>query len=363
MLFHHRAAEVGARAVLAHAFGQRDRRDRPADPQPGRERLAHRAHQDDPIRLDALQAADGVAVVAELGVVVVLDHEPSGRAGPADEGRPAGRREHDPGRVLMGRGDQDGLGRRRGEGRDVDAARVHGDGQELEPGAAQQRQLPDAGRVLDGEHAVAVLGQQPEQDREAVRDPVGHDDLVRRGVGRPDPAEIAGQLEPQRGHPARVRVRQVAVRDRAQHVAGRGQPAVARERGEVGYPWPQVVRQLGVRLRPGRPGTRRRAVRGGQRRHPGALAAVRDEEAFGDQLLVRRDDDAAGHDELLREITAGGQSGAGDQSPGADRRAQFGGDLIRKPPSRTVEVEMEVGHGSVVRSAPMPPLGGELTSN
>ena len=354
VLFYDVAAEVGAGPIVPRSFGQRGRRGHPAEAQPRRQRLAHRAGQDDPPRIDALQAADGVPVVAELGVIVVFDHQPVDVAGPADQGGAAVRRQHDTRRVLVGGGDQHGPGLGPGEGRDIDAVGVHGDGHEVDSGTSQQRQLTNAGRVLDGEHAVPVLGEQPDHDREAVRDTVGHDDLVRRGVGRPYPAEITGQLGAQGDHTGRVGIGEVAVRQRPQHMPGRGEPPVARERREVGHPGPQVVRQVGTGPRPGQAGLRRWAVRRGQRRHPGALATVRDQEARGDELLVRGDDDATGNDELLREIATGRQSGAGGQPPGSDRCAQFGGDLVGKPTRRPIELEMEVGHVSVFISPHAP---------
>ena len=48
-------------------------RDQPAEPQRGRERLGDRPDVDDEVRPQALERADGRAVVAVLGVVVVLD--------------------------------------------------------------------------------------------------------------------------------------------------------------------------------------------------------------------------------------------------------------------------------------------------
>ena len=55
----------------------------------------------------ALQAADRVAVEAELGVVVVLQDDAVARGGPLHQRGPAGRRQHHAGRVLVGGRDQD----------------------------------------------------------------------------------------------------------------------------------------------------------------------------------------------------------------------------------------------------------------
>ena len=86
-----------------------------------RERLAHRADREHPLGREALQHADRVAVVAELGVVVVLDDEAVGVARPRDQRVAPLGGEHHAGRGLVGRRHHDHL--RAGGGERVDVAR------------------------------------------------------------------------------------------------------------------------------------------------------------------------------------------------------------------------------------------------
>ena len=74
------------------ASTRRRRQHEPAEPQRGRERLAHRAGVDDAVGVEALQRADGGAVVAVLGVVVVLDDDRVAGAQPGDAARCGARR-------------------------------------------------------------------------------------------------------------------------------------------------------------------------------------------------------------------------------------------------------------------------------
>jgi hypothetical protein len=119
-------AAVGEHLRLGDRAGQRRRGDDPAKPDRGRQRLAHRAEGEDPVRGDSLQHADGLAVVAELGVVVVLDDERVVTAGPLDQRLPPRRRQYHPGGRLVGRGHHHGAGPAGRQGRDVDPEVVHG---------------------------------------------------------------------------------------------------------------------------------------------------------------------------------------------------------------------------------------------
>jgi hypothetical protein len=62
------------------------RRDQPAQPEPRREDLARRAGVDDTVRAEPLERSDRLAVVAVLGVVVILDDEGVVVVGPGQEG-------------------------------------------------------------------------------------------------------------------------------------------------------------------------------------------------------------------------------------------------------------------------------------
>ena len=129
------AATVGD--VLAGGDGRAVGRVRPASRGAGgRERLADRAERDDAVGGQALQRADRVAVVAELGVIVVLDDDPAASAGPRDQLLAAVSGEHDAGGPLVGRGHQDGPGAGALERGDVDAVVVDRDRHGGEAGAA-----------------------------------------------------------------------------------------------------------------------------------------------------------------------------------------------------------------------------------
>jgi hypothetical protein len=83
-LFEGRGAPVGRDLRVTQGGGEPGRRDEPAEPDSGRERLARRAGVDDAVRGETLQGADGRPVVAVLGVAgaqrvdvdpVVLDRQ------------------------------------------------------------------------------------------------------------------------------------------------------------------------------------------------------------------------------------------------------------------------------------------------
>ena len=84
------------------------RRQHPAQPHPRCQPLARRADVEDAVGREALQRAD--ALVAELGVVVVLDDQPVAALGPLDQRRAATRAQRDAGRELVRRGHDDGVG-------------------------------------------------------------------------------------------------------------------------------------------------------------------------------------------------------------------------------------------------------------
>ena len=132
-----RACRRSARQLLgADRLEQRRRDDEPAEPERRRERLAGRAGVDDAVGLEALERADGRAVVAVLGVVVVLDRERVAVAQPGEQRGAALAGEHGAGRVLVGGGDDDGVGVR-AELVDAQAVVVDRDRDGLEPGAAR----------------------------------------------------------------------------------------------------------------------------------------------------------------------------------------------------------------------------------
>ena len=88
-LVEHRRAAIGEQLGLGDALDELRREDEPAEPEPGRERLAGGAGVDHAVGSEALQRADRRAVVAVLGVVVVLDDQRVALARPAARRRRA----------------------------------------------------------------------------------------------------------------------------------------------------------------------------------------------------------------------------------------------------------------------------------
>ncbi len=105
-------------AACAMRSEQQGARDQPADPDVGAERLRQRAEQDDAFGVEAVEGRERGDVVAELGVVVVLDDDravarrPGQQAFPARD-RQAGRRSGTGGRAWC----RSSAGRRAGRRR------------------------------------------------------------------------------------------------------------------------------------------------------------------------------------------------------------------------------------------------------
>ena len=103
-------AATGQRASRRPPPAQRRRHEHPAEADPGGQRLADRAQGDHPVGGESLQRPDGLAVVAELGVVVVLEGSSVDLGCPRDQRVAPLGRQHHAGRALVGRGDDDGSG-------------------------------------------------------------------------------------------------------------------------------------------------------------------------------------------------------------------------------------------------------------
>ena len=164
--------------------------DQPAEAQGRGQRLARRAEVDDPLGSEALERADRRAVVAELGVVVVLDDERVSPFAPSRAGRRRpGERTTPVGNWCAGVTTH-GLGFGAVEGADVDALGVDANRQRLQPGPRDD--LPDhcVAGVLDADGRPARPledgAEQADRLREATADervlgPTG--DATHRGRG------------------------------------------------------------------------------------------------------------------------------------------------------------------------------------
>ena len=185
----------------------RRRRTRPAAPSSRgagrRPRLRRGAAVHDAIGGEALQRADRAAVVAELGVEVVLHHVAVDGARPLDQLVAAARRQRHTARALVGRGDDGDPGR--GGAQPLDDEPVPVDRHRLDryPGAGQPSARRRVAGVLDGERPVP---QHLDEQVERVAEPGADDDPVRVGVDPPHPRQVLGQLDAQPRQPAPVLV-------------------------------------------------------------------------------------------------------------------------------------------------------------
>ena len=156
-----RRAEVGGPLRERDPVGERRGNDEPAEPQARRQDLAGRAGVDDAVRAETLDRADRFAVVAELGVVVVLDDRPAAALGPGQERRPPLRREDAAGRVLVRGGHDDGIDIGGVEQVDAQPRLVDRDLDDLQPERPEVVAALPLGRVLDRDPPRAVLAAGP----------------------------------------------------------------------------------------------------------------------------------------------------------------------------------------------------------
>ncbi len=286
----------------------------------------------DVVGCHALERADRVAVVAVLGVVVVLDHQRAGVARPRGQRGPPRRLEHDAGGGLMRRRDEHGVGTRRRHRGDVDAALVDGDRDDLHAAVGDQLARARVAGILDRDPPGAARAQDAADHRHRLGDAAADDDPLRRGLHAADAAEVAGERRPQPRVPAGRRVAELGVGDLAQRAPLGGGPCRAREEREVRGPRAQVVarrrwRRLGL-------------PRGGGRspgRHPRRRPAFDLEVALGRELPVRLHHHAPRHAELRRERPARRQPLTRRQPPRPHPVPQLPLDLGVQRPVSTPE--------------------------
>ena len=156
------AARLGRLAPCRRAadVGERRRQQQPAEPQRRRERLARRAGVDDALGRHALQRADRRAVVAVLGVVVVLDDDRVAAPRPVEQlrARRSGDSTAPVGHWCAGVSTT-ASAPSAGELVDAQPALVDGDRHGLEAGVEHRLVLRAPARVLDRHAARARLAQ------------------------------------------------------------------------------------------------------------------------------------------------------------------------------------------------------------
>ena len=256
-LLHDRRAEVVGGLGLDHAGGQPLGSDEPAQPQARRQRLADRPAVGDQLRREPLDRAHRGAVVAVLGVVVVLDDDSAGACGPVDQRGAALRREHHAERELVRRRDERGVRGERLEHVHAQPGVVHRHRHDLQPVRGQLLAAGRVRRVLHPDAAPAAGDQGAGEQRHPLRHAGGDDHALGVAGHAAGAAEVAGQRDPQLGSAARVAVVEPGVGRVAQGAPQRGEPGGAREQRDVGA--------AGAEVEAGRP-VRRRAAAGRRRR-------------------------------------------------------------------------------------------------
>ena len=106
-------------------------------------------------------------VVAEVPVVVVLDHDPVADRRPVQQGAPSLRRERRSGRELVLGAHDDGRNVR--ELVDTETSLVDADRHELEAGGGERRRTPAVARVLDRDARRASRPQDRREHEERLR--------------------------------------------------------------------------------------------------------------------------------------------------------------------------------------------------
>ncbi len=296
-----------------HRVEQPRRDDQPADPQAGSQALAGRPGVDDPIGRERLKRAHRLPVVAELPVVVVLDHH----AAPVGRLPAAPRVQRHAQRELVRRGQQESVGP---GGLADDGAHV------------VDRQRPQAQALPGGDVAVGLVAvglhregaragraQRAADSGQAVREAGADDDV--RGIGghSPRPGQVVRQGRPQRRDPARVRVAEQVIGSGCEDLSAGREPVPSRERRQVRHPGPQVVA-----------GHRRLRTSGGPRTRMGRLAwrdrcprpALGGQPSLRDQLAVDLGDRVAGEAQVRGQGPRRRQPRAGAKAAVPDRAAQ-----------------------------------------
>jgi hypothetical protein len=234
---------------------------------------------------------DRAAVVAELGVVVVLQDQAVDPAGPVEQGAAALRREHHPGRELVGRAHDD----RAHPGIPVEVAdpqpvAVDPGRRDPQPGGHGGRAQPVPAGVFDRDGADAGRSQGLADPAGRVRHAVAHRQVGGVGLGAPYPRQVPGQEVAEPGMAGGVRVPELGVGQGGGDRAKGRDPASQREGAQVG----QAGSQVDLRY-PARRGLGWRVAGGhsAEGSHAGAGADPGVEVALGGELGVGLGDNPA----------------------------------------------------------------------
>ncbi len=328
-LVEHRRVLVGSGPRRDQPLLQIRRHDQKAETQ-GREKcLAEAAHVDDAaIDVETVQAGDGPGAVAELAVVVVLDHPGARAARPVKQGQPASQAHRDAQRILMRRRHvhEAGIARAPRAHRDVQALGIHRDGENARARSQESAARPGVARVFHP-HPVTRIEQHPADQLEALLSP-GHDqDLVCLAACSASRLDVIGDRFTQRAQTGRLAVVELGRGDRSQPAAREPRPERDRKQIHTGRPDAEGARGsiepvCALRGRHQRsPATRqgRMLHSGGPggppayqivrelRRHERPGSAAPGEIALGLELLYRQQRGRARHPEVVRQGARRGQ--------------------------------------------------------
>ena len=311
-LVERRGAEIVEQLGLRDRVDQRRRQHQPAEPQARSERLGGGPQVHDAVGRQALQRSERRAVVAKLGVVVVLDHQ-------APVARP-----------LDQRGATPAARARRPSGtgaRALSAPPEHRSPQHRCPPRRPARRGLPGRRRRERHDAAAGTGPRPRSSRcpGAAHGPAARAPAWRRRRRRSSPARRRRRARAA----GRRRARGAARARRARRGRRTRSPAPSAARRAARAATARAGTRPG-RGRRGRSRTAARARAGGTcpiacrrgRRHVGAGALARDQIALGEQLRVGVDDQPPRDLQIARQRARGGQAAAGRQRAVAHQLAQ-----------------------------------------
>ena len=260
-LIEDRRAAVGQQLGLGDRPDELPGQDQPTEPQARRQRLARRTGVGDAIGVQALDGADGCAVVAELGVVVVLEHQRARALRPCEYRRPRRRRQHAARRPLVRRREDEDVGVQVRHRVHADAVLPHRHADHL-----QVERLPDRPGVVDrrgilhGQPPRAAGGEHAREQVDRLRVAVRDDHRVGVGDGSADPVEVGRELGPELDRAAAVEIAEPLAGRLREDAAHRAQPSGAREGLEVAAAVAEVDDWPGRARRPRRCHRRRLAA-------------------------------------------------------------------------------------------------------
>ena len=285
---------------------------------------------DDPLGVEALHRTDRGAVIAELGVVVVLDDQPVVAARPGDELVAASRGQDRARRELMGGRNDDC---RPAPARQLvrhEAIPIDRDGSHREPGRSNGLPLLGQRRRFEPQLARPPCEEDAADEREGLGEPLAHEDPIGGDADTPDAAEVGGKRDAKLDAAAMVAIVEVVVGGAAEGGVEGESPCTPREQLHVRCRGHEVVAE--PRSQPLRHAGSGDAGSGGcARRDPGhdrRLALADPEVALRCQLLVRVSHDATRDAEPGRELARSRKSGSSEEATVLDRGAQGAQKLV-----------------------------------